>query len=146
MNPSDPQGELLQGQAAPDPMSGIFALQQQVQDLRSLFTATFVALIVLVLGLDLFVAKQWLVAKRQLDQTRPQIATMAVQYRQVREPNMRSFLAQLQAYATEHRDFQPYLDKYRLTLPQYLGAPVPAMPGPLKPSPEAKPRPQSIKK
>ena len=146
MNPSDPQGDLLQPAPAQDPLAVAYALQQQLADVRSMLTATFITLIILAAGLDLFIAKQWSMVQLQLAETRPQVARMATQFQREREPNIRAFLAQLQTFAAQNRDFQPVLEKYRIVLPQYLGAPVPAMPGPMTPTPGAKPPPKPLKK
>jgi len=98
-------------------------LEQQCQDLKTLLTATFVALLVLSASVNLFLAKQMRQVRAKVAESRPVIKRMEAEFRS-KEPNMKNFLNALQSFAASNRDFQPVLDRYRAALPQYLAAPV----------------------
>jgi hypothetical protein len=100
-------------------------LEQQCQDLKTLLTATWVALLVLAMSLNLFLIKQMRMVRAKVTESRPAIQRLQAQFRE-KEPNMKSFIVALQTFAATHRDFQPVLDKYRYDLPQYLAPPAAA--------------------
>lgn len=100
-------------------------LEQQCQDLRTLLTATFVALLVLTLSVNLFLYKQMRLVRAKVSESRPTIQRLQAQFKE-KEPNMKSFIVALQTFAAANRDFQPVLDKYRYDLPQYLAPPAAA--------------------
>ena len=107
----------------------VLDLQQQSQDLKRLFNATFVALIVLGLGVNLFMAKQTRIVRRDLAEKRPLLLFECETFRKVREPEIRKFMAGLHLYAASHREFQTnILERYRAAMPQYFS--VPAVVGP----------------
>lgn len=122
---------LPEGQASRLPASAegqplaILELQQQSQDLKRLFNATFVALIALALGVNLFMAKVVRVVTRDLQANRPVWLEEIEQFRKRDEPEIRKFMAELQLYAASHRDFQTnILDRYRAAMPQYYSVPA----------------------
>jgi hypothetical protein len=122
-DPSDPQPDLLQPPPATAPAVDLSVtvedLQQQAQDLRTLFNATFVALIVLALGLNFFLFKQMRMAHQQLNEQRPVMQRAEVEFRK-RDPEFKRFITALQQYAVGHPDFVPLLARYRGALPQYF--------------------------
>jgi len=121
------------------PTITIAELDQQCQDLRTLLMATFVALLVLALSLNLFLAKQMRQVRGKVTESRPVIQRLQKQFAE-KEPNIKNFIVSLQTFAAAHRDFQPVLDKYRYDLPQYLAPPAggsTAPPGVRVPSPAA---------
>lgn len=91
--------------------------------------ATFVALLVLALSLNLFLGKQMRQVRAKVSEVRPVIQRLQTQFRE-KEPNMKNFVVALQSFAAAHRDFQPVLDKYRYDLPQYLASPAAASTAP----------------
>jgi len=105
------------------PTITVAELEQQCQDLRTLLTATFVALLVLALSLNLFLYKQMRLVRAKVSESRPAIQRLQAQF-QEKEPNMKNFIVALQSFAAAHRDFQPVLEKYRYDLPQYLAPPA----------------------
>jgi len=107
------------------PTITVAELDQQCQDLRTLLTATFVALLVLALSVNAFLYKQMRQARAKVSESRPAIQRLQAQYRE-KEQNMKNFIVALQTFAAAHRDFQPVLDKYRYDLPQFLAPPAPA--------------------
>ena len=103
----------------------ILQLQQQAQDLKRMFNATFVALIVMALGVNLFMAKVARVIARDLKANRPVWLQEIEQFRKNDEPEIRKFMAELNLYAASHRDFQTnILERYRSTMPQYYSVPA----------------------
>jgi len=88
-----------------------------------LLTATFVALLVLSLSVNLFLAKQMRLVRAKLSESRPVVQRMEAEFKR-KEPNMKVFLSALQTFAMANRDFQPVLDRYRAALPQYFMEPV----------------------
>jgi hypothetical protein len=107
------------------PTITVAELDQQCQDLRTLLTATLVALLVLAVSLNGFLFKQMRQAREKVIETRPAIQRLQTQYRE-KEQNMKNFIVALQTFAATHRDFQPVLDKYRYDLPQFLAPPATA--------------------
>jgi len=77
----------------------ILELQQQCQDLKRLFNATFVALIALALGVNLFMAKETRIVRRDLDLKRPVWLRECDNFRKLDEPEIRKFMAELHRYA-----------------------------------------------
>ena len=120
--PPQPPQPLLQRPTSL-PAITVQELDQQCQDLRTLLTATFVALLVLTLSLNLFLAKQMRQMRAKVSESRPVVQRLQAQF-QEKEPNMKSFIVALQSFAAAHRDFQPVLEKYRYDLPQYLAPPA----------------------
>ena len=105
------------------PTITVAELEQQCQDLRTLLTATFVALLVLSLSLNLFLVKQMRLVRAKVSESRPTIQRLQTQFKE-KEPNMKNFVVALQTFAAANRDFQPVLDKYRYDLPQYIAPPA----------------------
>ena len=120
--PTKPSGFAVQRPTSL-PTITVAELDQQCQDLRTLLTATFVALLVLAVSVNAFLYKQMRQARVKLDENRPAIQRLQAQYRE-KEQNMKNFVVALQTFAAAHRDFQPVLDKYRYDLPQFLAPPT----------------------
>ena len=122
MDPSQ-QPDLLQPRPTRLPTITVQELEQQCQDLRTLLTATFVALLVLSMSINLFLAKQMRLVRAKLSESRPMVQRLQGEFKR-KEPNMKNFVSALQNFALSNRDFQPVLDRYRAALPQYFLAPV----------------------
>jgi hypothetical protein len=119
-NPSSPS-------AAPDAHhAAVQALRQECQDLRRLFNATFVALLFLLLGVNVFFFKQMRLVQYQVEEQRPVVLRAETEFYRNRHPEISQFLGRLQGYAASHRDFQSnVIDRYRTALPQYLHSGLP---------------------
>jgi hypothetical protein len=78
-----------------------------------LLLVTLSALVLLSLALNLFVARQWRSVGNQLRDQRSVLQRVSTEYRTLKEPRMKGFLAQLHRFAATNKDFQPLLDKYR---------------------------------
>lgn len=132
MNPEDSQPYLLQPRPSPPgpPVSAamIESLQQQCQDLRVLLNAACVSLLFLTLAVNVFVGKQTRVVRDQLGELRPKFNQIELEFQKVREPEYRRFIGRLQQYSMTHPDFQPFIARYRVLLPQYFAASTSVMP------------------
>ena len=106
---------------------------QHCQDLRTLLNATFVALLVLSLSVNLFLAKQMRQIRARVTEARPVVLRMQAEF-QKKEPNMRNFVNALVGYAATDREFQMVLARYREALPQYLGTSIAVSSAPSAPA------------
>ena len=142
MDPNEPQPEqqdLLNPRPLPALPASIEELQQQCQDLRTLFHAALVGLIALCLAADLVFGKQMLLVRRQIEDQRPTFTRAESDFRRNRDPEIRRFMDDLHRYAATHPDFRAtVLDRYRVALAQYFSsgaggsgpAPIPQGPRP----------------
>src|SRR6266496_5328924 len=151
MDPASRQPELLQPRPTSLPTITVEEVEQHCQDLRTLLMASFVALLVLSLSVNLFLAKQMRLVRGKLSESRPVVQRMEAEFKK-KEPNMKNFLNALQTFAAGNRDFRPVLDRYRASLPQYFlipvalsskpsGVKVPTNPSPSSLAPPPPPRP-----
>ena len=140
MDASDPQADFLQGKSAASLAIELEELQAQQRSLQALFVVALAALVVLCLGVDLYLFKQWRMAKTQLAEQGRVVSNIAAEFHQSREKNIRSFVNQLETFAKANRDFLPILERYRPALNQYFSSPPPlAVPAPV---PVPKPPPK----
>src|SRR5712692_1864054 len=140
MDTSDPQADFLQSKPAVSLASELEDLQEQQRSLQALFVVALAAMVVLCLGVDLYLFKQWRMAKTQLAEQGRVVSNIAAEFHQSREKNFRSFVNQLETFAKANRDFLPILEKYRPALNQYFTSPPPlTVPAPV---PLPKPPPQ----
>jgi len=133
MNSPDPQSDLAQTPASSAGLPELQQLREQFHALQTLLVVTLAALILLSVGIDFYLFKQRRLLLAQVNQQRPAVAKLDLEFRKTREPLVRTFIDQLQAFAKTNRDFQPILEKYRPLLPQYFNsAPVltPVAPAP----------------
>jgi len=98
-------------------------VDRQCHELRMLLNATFVALLLLSVSLNLFLGKQMRLIRAKVSETRPVIQRMQAEF-QKKEPNMRNFVNALQSFGAVHQDFLPILNRYRQVVPQYFTSPV----------------------
>ena len=119
MDSLDPQPELPRQRPTSLPSITIHELEAQCHDLRTLLTATLVALLVFSIGVNLFLAKEQRRIRQKLSESRPTVAAMATQFRN-KEPNMKAFISALQTYSYSNPDFQPLLERYKVAMPQYF--------------------------
>jgi hypothetical protein len=105
-------------------------VQAEVAGLRSLFTATLIALLIIGGGLDLYLLRQMMSARKDLATIRPQ-AYQLFDNDKKEKPAINAFISQLQAYSATHPDFTPIFSKYAPVLTQVgllQGAPAAANP------------------
>lgn len=130
MNVESRQGDLLQAPTV-DPMQvELESLRRQCRLLRLGLWGLCAILLLFVLGVDLFLAKQVRMARAQLIELRPQVDRATREFQQVREPNMRAFIAQLTTFAETNRDLQPILERYRPFFGRYYPVVSPISPEP----------------
>jgi hypothetical protein len=122
--PTQPPESLSQRPTTFQPIT-VQEVEQQCHDLKTLLTATCVALLVMAMSLNLFLIKQMRLVRTKVSESLPGIQRLQAQFRE-KEPNMRNFIVALQNFAAANRDFQPVLEKYRYDLPQYLAPPAAA--------------------
>ena len=121
--PSPAQLEPFHPRPAMFPTAALQELEQKFQDLRTLFTAGLVALLVLSCSLNLFLAKQMRQVRTKVTESRPIVARVQAEF-QRKEPRMKDFINALQSYSASNRDFQPVIDRYRTVLSSYLVRPM----------------------
>ena len=131
MNPSESQGDLLQGTPTAKPSNPLAPLQAQCDFLRSLLVVTLIALILLSFGVILFIGRQMVAVRAQLDASGPETRQMIAEFKKHGEPLLRSFVGSLQLYASTNRDFDQTLEKYRTPLYRYFAKTTPATPPPV---------------
>ena len=123
--PQPEQQELLPTRPAAREPLAILELQQQSQDFKRLLNATFVALIALALGVNVFMAKETRIVVRDLEVKRPPWLRECEKFQKLDEPEIRKFMSELRLYAASHRDFQTnILERYRAAMPQYFSVPA----------------------
>jgi len=127
---SPEQSDLLQPRPTAIPNVTLGELEQQSQELRTLIQAALVAVLVLAFAYALFVAKQMRMVRNELSELRPLVTRMAFEFRQ-KEPRMKGFIAALQAYTVNNRDFQPTLERYRAAVPEYFVVALPVSTAPI---------------
>lgn len=119
MDSIDPQPDLPRQRPTSLPSITVPELEAQCQDLKTLLTATLVALLVFSIGVNLFLAKEQRLIRQKLTESRPMVYSLAAQFR-TKEPNMKAFISALQTYAYSNPDFQPLLERYKVAIPQYF--------------------------
>jgi hypothetical protein len=129
--------DTLQDKAPAQP--GLTDWREQFDALRHLVVSVMVLLLVVSGTLNLFLWKQWMGPRRELDKLRPQsaqIAQMAAEIQKVEIPIMQDFLKKFTEFGRTHPDFRPILDKYGLK----PAGPAPAASTAATPSPAAQPK------
>jgi len=102
------EGGLLQSKP-PEPAAPPYQeLEESIRVLKRIIVATLVALIFLAYGVNFYMWRQSTMASRQLTEAKK----LVDDYQHVKEPMIKDFISQLQAYAKAHPDFQPILSKY----------------------------------
>lgn len=129
MIPPETQSDLPQSHTAGGTEAVAEVLQAQVNSLRTLLTCTWLALIILSLGVNIFIWRQMSLVRQQLDES----SRVVADYHRVTEPRIRELLGKLEVFAAANRDFQPIFSKYVPSRPQ------PPIPSAAKPAAPVKP-------
>lgn len=98
-------------------------LREHYRTLRVLVNLALACVLALGLVVDLFIYKQMRLVRIRVDETRPLVQRMAVEFNR-KEPAMRNFVSALQSYAFTHPEFYSVLSKYSNALPQYFVSPA----------------------
>ena len=125
MNTTDPQGDLLQPRTSTGLTATVEDLQARFQQLQTLFAVALAAIVLMSVFTCAFIGKQWRMVRAQVEEQRPAVQKMMVDYQKSTEPLIRSFTDGLKTFAARNRDFQPIIDKYREALRPYLGSTQP---------------------
>jgi hypothetical protein len=124
--PATQQLQDFVGEQLPTLAELIGQLQREVRTQRALVVGMLLGLVVLSASVNIMTAKQMRMAREQLNALRPQVLRMYGDFRQQREPALRSFVGQLEAFAETNRNFASVLDRFRPVLPNYFtGVSVP---------------------
>jgi hypothetical protein len=108
MDLQNSEGDLLPSKP-PEPASPPYReLEENIRVLKRIIVATLVALMFLGFGINSYMWRQSTMASRQLVEAKK----LVDEYQHVKEPMIKNFISQLQAYAQAHPDFQPILSKY----------------------------------
>ena len=103
--------ELPDSSAAPAAAT-VESLQQSVQSLQSAITVTLVALVLLSGSLNLFLFRQHVLARRQLEENVPVVEKMVAEYQAKTLPLINYLVTNLQTFTKSNPDFAPILVKY----------------------------------
>ena len=112
-------------------------LQEQYESLRKLFLAALFALVLLGFSLNIFLLRQMIFVRKELEAVRPQINQMVENYTKNEEPQIRGFVNSLITYGQTHPDFTPVLAKYKI-VPNTPASVAPAAPAGLPTAPVKK--------
>jgi hypothetical protein len=123
-----PQHETgLPAEEAPDIVAEeVELLRTQCQSLRELLMVSLLALILFTMGVNLFIAKQMRMVRTQLSEQRPVVSGLLAEFHKNREPGIRKFIGQLEAFATTNQNFQPILNRHRPVLGAFFSSAGPA--------------------
>jgi len=111
-------------------------IQNQLQELRLVLVALLITLMLLSLGLNLFIARQWKTVTNQAIEQRAIQQRASTEFR-AKEPRVKGFITVLHQFAATNKDFQPVLAKYHRALesfypPGYKAPVAPILPTPSK--------------
>jgi len=116
----DPPADLSSGTACTSS-----SMQEQYESLRKLFLAALFALVFFGFSLNIFLMRQMIFVRKELEAVRPQINQMVENYTKNEEPQIRGFVNSLITYSQTHPDFNPVLAKYKIVAtPQAAAAPA----------------------
>ena len=83
---------------------------RQIQNLRLLFVATLMALLILSLGVDFYLWYQVRLVRHELNATYAFLSD----YQKTKQPFLTKLISGLQTFAQSHPDITPLLDKYNI--------------------------------
>jgi hypothetical protein len=103
-------------------------LRAQCQSLQQLVSALLVLLLIVSGALDIYLLRQWRMARAELQRRGPYITKMVAEYNQVSAPAISDFVKRLVDYEKTHPDFTQILLKYNLKGNTTTGGPPVAVP------------------
>ncbi len=86
----------------------------QQEGLRKLFLATLVAVLILAGSMNIFLIRQMVFMRKDLEAVRPQVKLIMETYQKVEEPQIKGFINALVTFSRTHPDFSPVLAKYKI--------------------------------
>jgi hypothetical protein len=105
---------LLNPDPEPQPDAALNELQVQYLILRKLFLVTVVVLLIFSGSINLFLLRQVISARKDIESVRPRATQMVAAYQQTEEPLIKGFLNSLVSFSQTHPDFKPILAKYNI--------------------------------
>ena len=104
-------------------------VETQCENLRKLFLATLVALLILSFSINVFLIRQATYIRKDLKAMRPQVQQIVANYQKNEDPQIKNFVNALVGFGRTHPDFNSILAKYKI-VPQTpaLSAPAPVAP------------------
>jgi len=98
-------------------------LRAECQALRQIVSSVLVLVLMVAGALDIYLLRQWRMARAELQRRGPQITQFVAEYNQVSLPAINDFVKKLNDYEKIHPDFTPILIKYHLKLSVTNGTP-----------------------
>lgn len=89
-------------------------LQSQFDGMRKLFTAALAALLIMGISLNVFLLRQTAFVRRDLQNARPKVTQLTVNFEKGEEPQITKFVNALIVFSRSHPDFKPILAKYKI--------------------------------
>lgn len=106
--------------------------EDRFEALQKLFFAMLVAVLIMSLSLNVFLVRQTIFARTDLETVRLQMNLLNANYQKFEEPQIRGFVNALIGFGQTNPDFVPILTKYKLPL-----TPIPSGPAAVSPAPVA---------
>ena len=107
----------------PVEQSEVQELRAQCQSLRQVISALLVLVLMISGALDIFLLRQFRMARAEVQRRGPQVTQFVAEYNRVSVPAISEFLKRLNEYEKAHPDFGPILVKYGLKSNVPTGAP-----------------------
>jgi len=105
-------------------------LRAECQSLRQTVSALLVLVLLVSGALDIYLMRQWKMARAELQRRGPQISQFVAEYNKVSAPAIADFVKRIVEYEKTHPDFTYILLKYNLKGNAVTGAPpIAATPG-----------------
>lgn len=101
---------------------------QAYESLRKIVLATLVALLILGGSINIFLLRQMVFMRKDLDAVRPQVKQLMENYQKIEEPQIKSFVNALANFGRTHPDFQTILAKYKIAPQAQVATPPTGVP------------------
>jgi hypothetical protein len=98
----------------PVEQSELLELRAQCQSLQQLVSALLVLVLIVAGALDIYLFRQWRMARAELKRRGPQMTQLVADYNRVSAPAIENFVKKLVEYERTHPDFTYILVKYNL--------------------------------
>jgi hypothetical protein len=89
-------------------------LRTECQTLRQIVSALLVLVLLVTGALDIYLLRQWRMARAELQRRGPQITQFVAEYNRVSAPAIADFVKRLVDFSKTHPDFGPILARYNI--------------------------------
>jgi len=89
-------------------------LRTECQTLRQIVSALLVLVLLVTGALDIYLLRQWRMARAELQRRGPQITQFVAEYNRVSAPAIADFVKRLVDFSKTHPDFSPILARYNI--------------------------------